>query len=47
MTHQYDEYNQLSGGIIHFDDHLSGGLKGVSRASGFIQRSMAEMKTKE
>jgi hypothetical protein len=47
MTHQYDEYNELTGGIIHFDDHLSGGLKGVSRASGFIQRSMAEMKKKE
>jgi hypothetical protein len=47
MTHQYDEYDELKGGIIHFDDHLSGGLKGVSRASGFIQRSMAEMKKKE
>jgi len=43
----YDECDELRGGIIHFDDHLSGGLKGVSRASGFIQRSMAEMKKKE
>jgi hypothetical protein len=35
--------------VIHFDDlnnEPTGGLKGVSKASGFIQRAMAEMKNK-